>query len=125
MIKIYDEQGNELETYDPNLGHVTLKQKEIHHPAVEAVEEKGHYEVAAEYPNGGKDLQWVVDVPGVEGKEAYVTYEDYYLYTPYTQEELDRMEEERNKPDLAQRVTAIEEQLASYEKAYMEGVQSL
>lgn len=43
----------------------------IHHDAVAHVEEQGHYEVVAEYPNGGKDVRWVVDVQGVEGHDAY------------------------------------------------------
>ena len=43
----------------------------VHHDAVQHVEEQGHYEVIAEYPNGGKDVRWVIDVPGVEGHDAY------------------------------------------------------
>lgn len=43
----------------------------IHHEAVEGVKEQGHYEVVTEYPNGGADLDWVVDVAEVAPREAY------------------------------------------------------
>ena len=43
----------------------------VHHDAVQHVEEQGHYEVVALYPNGGKDVRWVVDVEGVVGHDAY------------------------------------------------------
>lgn len=59
-----------------------------HHDAVEAVEEQGHYETLQEYPNGGKDVEWQVDTPGVEAKEAWDEYEDIQRYTKFTDEEL-------------------------------------
>ena len=43
----------------------------VHHDAIKGIEEQGHYEVIAEYPNGGKDVKWVIDIPKVEAKEAY------------------------------------------------------
>lgn len=59
-----------------------------HHQAVQAVEEQGHYETIAEYPNGGKDVAWVVDVPKVEAREAYDEYEEIQVFIPYTEKEL-------------------------------------
>ena len=74
-MRILDENGIELTNPDLTLGH--LEEEEIlvaHHEAVEAVEEQGHYEVIAEYPDtNGKDVEWVVDVPGVEAQEAWDT----------------------------------------------------
>lgn len=79
----------------------------VHHDAVAHVEGKGHYETIREYPNGGKDVKWVVDVPYVEGHEAYdeVVREAYYdmeqikVYIPYPESywEEKRAEEERLK----------------------------
>lgn len=76
----------------------------IHHEALEGVEGQGHYEVVKEYPNGGKDVKWVIDVPKVEAneaydeivkeaydeivKEAYDDVEEIKIYIPYTEEEL-------------------------------------
>lgn len=93
----------ELTEYDLEKGHliddeiVTEHAAEIiHHPAVEAVEKQSHYEVIAEYPNGGKDVQEVIDVEAVEGREAYdevireayTEHEPIQIYIPYTESEL-------------------------------------
>lgn len=59
-----------------------------HYNAVEAVSEQGHYETIKEYPNGGKDVQWIIDIPEVKAKDAYDEYEDIQVYVPYTEEEL-------------------------------------
>ena len=66
-MQILDFYNNEVFNPDLELGYLQYAHilKE-HHRAVEAVEEQGHYEVIAVYPNGGKDVEWVVDVPGVE-----------------------------------------------------------
>ena len=88
-MRILDENNIVLETYDSNKGYV--KEEAIiiaHHNAVEEVEEKGHYEVIKEYDNGGKDVKWVVDVEGVEPKEAYDEYETILRYIPYSKKEL-------------------------------------
>ena len=93
----------ELTEYDLEKGYLTEDTLEtaheaeiVHHPAVEAVEKQSHYEVIAEYPNGGKDVQEVIDVEGVEGreaydeviKEAYTEHEPIRVYIPYTESEL-------------------------------------
>lgn len=91
-MRILDEQGNELETYDNTKGYLVNDKVLIaRHEAVEAVEEQGHFETIAEYPNGGKDVEWVVDKPGVEAAEAWDEYEDIYRYIPYTVDELAEM----------------------------------
>ena len=71
-MDMYDEQGNPVTDYDPAKGRLEMQKRIHHHEAVEAVEEQGHWETVAEYPEtGGKDVQWVVDVPGVEAREAW------------------------------------------------------
>lgn len=57
-------------------------------PEIKAVKEKGHFIVVAEYPNGGKETQWVVDIPGIEGKPAIHTEEKIQVYIPYTKKEM-------------------------------------
>ena len=108
-MRIITETGAELTHYDHTKGR--LVETEIlvaHHPAVEAVQEQGHYEVVAEYPNGGKDVEWVVDVPGVEAQEAWDEKETVLLYTPYTEQELRVQEFERNRRQLStQEVTEM------------------
>lgn len=88
-MRIVDQNGIELSDFDPKKGYLVEKQLFIkHHEAVEAVEEIGHYEVVAEYPNGGKDVEWVVDTPGVEAKDAYDEYEDVQQFIPFTAAQL-------------------------------------
>ena len=88
-----EEKTEELASYDLNLGYLKSDKvvKQVH-PAVLPVQEEGHYEVIMEYPNGGKDLAWVVDVHGVEARDSYIEYEDIYVYVPYTDKELAQIE---------------------------------
>lgn len=111
-MEMYDEQGNPVTDYDPAKGRLEMQKRIHHHEAVEAVEEQGHWETVAEYPEtGGRDVQWVVDVPGVEAREAWDEEETYWLYIPYTEEELAQMEADRNQPTPEERVKELEEAL--------------
>lgn len=101
-MKIVDENGIEIESPDLEKGH--LKEDVLlikHHEAIKGVEEVGHYEVVAEYPNGGKDVAWVVDVPGVEAQEAWDEFEDVLRYIKFTELELMIREFEKNRKPLA------------------------
>ena len=104
-MRLLDVTNVELESPDYELGTVKVDRLFIqHHEAVEAVAEAGHFEVIAAYPNGGKDVKWVIDVAAVEAADAWDEYEDIYRYIPYTAEELaerQRLAEEayRNSPE--------------------------
>ena len=95
-MRVFNEdKTQELKEYDLNKGHLKLDKLFIrHHEAVEEIKEQWHYETIAEYPNGGKDVSKVIDVPYQAPQEAFDEYEDIYVYIPYTYEEL----EELNKP---------------------------
>ena len=111
-MDMYDEQGNPVTDYDPAKGRLEMQKRIHHHEAMEAVEEQGHWETVAEYPEtGGRDVQWVVDAPGVEAREAWDEEETYWLYIPYTEEELAQMEADRNQPTPEERVKELEEAL--------------
>lgn len=122
MTEIYNENMELIENPDLSLGYLKPSTRTDHHPAVEGVQERWHYEVVKEYPNGGKEVQKVIDVPGVQTQEAWDEEIPIYIYILYTQEELDKIEEEKNKPTQEERITALEAQLASYEAAFAEGV---
>ena len=95
-MRILDINGEERTDADSELGRTEEETIVIaHHEAVEAVEEVGHYEVIAEYPNGGRDVAWVVDVPGVEAAPAWDETETILRFTPYTEEELAARQAER------------------------------
>ena len=109
-MEIYNENMERIENPDLTLGYLRPGTRTEHHEAVEGVQEVWHYETVAEYPNGGKDVRKVVDVPGVEAQAAWDEEIPIQIYMPYTQEELDRMEAERNKPAMEDRLIALEEE---------------
>ena len=65
-MRILDSNNNELTTYDSSLGYLKNETITKHIPAVEGVEELFHYVTVREYPNGGKDVERVIDQKGVE-----------------------------------------------------------
>ena len=110
MEEIYNEQMERIEHPDLTLGYLRPGTRTEHHEAVEGVQEVWHYETVAEYPNGGMDVRKVMDVQGVEAQAAWDEEIPIQIYVPYTQEELDRMEAERNKPTTEERVAQLEAQ---------------
>lgn len=111
-MKIYDEtKTKEITEYDAALGHLTQDKLFVKsHSAtpantvaqqvqvltangIEVVDGKNpdgsangeKYKVLATYPNGGKDVEQIVEIPAVE---AWDEYEDIYVFTPYTEAEL-------------------------------------
>ena len=122
-MEIYDVNGNRIEG-EPDLSRGWLRNatKVVHHDAVEGVPEQGHYETIAEYPNGGKDVEWIVDVPGIEARPAWdeeVLIQIYELYDPEM--------EEHTEPDgpsvreqLEQRIAQLEETNAMLTECLME-----
>ena len=109
-MEIYNQNMERIENPDLSLGYLKASTRTVHHEAVEGVQEKWHYEVVKEYPNGGKEVQKVIDVPGVPAQDAWNEEIPIQIYVPYTQEELEAMEEERNKPTMEDRLAALEEE---------------
>ena len=103
-MKIIDETGAVVENPDLTLGYLTDDTQPLEHPAQEAVAEVAHYETVAEYPGGGKDVQRVVDVPGVPGREAWTEQVPIQKYIRYTAEELAAQEEERKKAEAREKL---------------------
>lgn len=110
-MEIYNEKMELIENPDLSLGWLEESVRKVEHPSVDGVEEVWHYEVKKTYPNGGKDLKKVIDVPGVEAREAWTEEIPILIYHPYTQEELDAIEAEKNKPTQDERIAALEEEL--------------
>ena len=84
-MRIIDSQGNEITS--PNLENGRLIEEQIvkeHHAATEAVEEVSHYVTVAEYPNGGKDIEKVIDVPASPARDAWDEYETVQRYVEYS-----------------------------------------
>lgn len=103
-MKIIDETGAVVENPDLTLGYLTASTEEITHPAVEGVEEQWHWETVTEYPNGGKDVQKIVDRPGVQAQEEWVEQVPIQKYIRYTAEELAAQEEARKKAEAREKL---------------------
>jgi len=112
-MKILDENGNEILNPDLTKGYLNPDKLTIHHDAVVGVSEQSHIEVIKEYQNGGKDVEKVIDVPGILGCDAYDTYEDIERYIPYSDAELSAIEKQKNTPTIPARLAAVEELLLS------------
>lgn len=136
-MRILDKNNNVIENPNFELGHLVEEQIFVqHHDAVIGRVEEGHYEVIAEYPEtGGKDVEWVIDVEGVEACDAWDEYEDILRFVEYTAEELAEIEAARQaeeaeahrvENELAQAKSEIEElknqiaQLMSFMTATLE-----
>lgn len=119
-MEIYNGNMERIENPDLTLGYLRPSTRTEHHEAVEGVAEVWHYETIAEYPNGGKDIRKVIDVPGVQARDAWDEEIRIQIYVPYTQEELDRMEEERRKPTQEERIAQLEEQNAFLTECLLE-----
>ena len=112
-MKIIDINGNPMENPDLSLGWLEDKTQTIHHDAVAGVEEVSHYETET-LPDGtpaiyyyadgrekGRDVRKVVDVPGVEAKDAWDEEEQVQVYHLYTAEELAAQAEAKKKTEEA------------------------
>ena len=115
-MKIIDETGAVVENPDLTLGYLTDDTQPLEHPAQEAVAEVAHYETVAEYPSGGRDVQRVVDVPGVPARPAWTEQLPIKRYIRYTAKELAAQEEARKKQEakdkLPETVAALQAALA-------------
>ena len=103
-MKIIDETGAVVENPDLTLGYLTDDTEEITHPAVEGVEEQWHWETVTEYPNGGRDVQKIVDRPGIQAQEEWVEQVPIQRYIRYTAEELAAQEEARKKAEAREKL---------------------
>ena len=107
-MRTIDQDGREIVAPDLEAGHLVPERILVaHHDAIEAVEEVSHYEVIAEYEGGGKDVQRVVDIPGITARDAWDEYEDVYRYVPYTAAERAKMRIEVLKAQLAETDYAV------------------
>lgn len=116
-MKIIDSNGVEIANPDLTKGYLKPETQTVHHDAVEAVEEVSHYETIAEYPNGGKDVCKVVDVPGVAAQEAYNEEVKVQRYVLYTAEELAEQAAAREKAERQAKLPNTETRLAALESA--------
>ena len=111
-MEIYDEKMERIVDPDLTLGWLEDTVRRVEHEEVPAVQEIWHYETAAEYENGGRDVVKVVDVPGVPAREAWEEIVPIQIYHPYTQAQLEEIEAEKERPTQEQRLQRVEEAMS-------------
>lgn len=115
-MKIIDENGAALENPDLTLGWLRDETEAVEHPAQEGVPELSHYETVAKYPNGGKDVQKIIDREGIPARDAWTEQVPIQRYIRYTAEELAA----RKKAEQAAQLPTTEERLAALEAAMLD-----
>lgn len=106
-MEIYDEAGNKLPEnaqLDLERGYLENRTRTIQHPRKEFIPEVSHYEVIAEYPNGGKDVVKIIDSPGQQEEEAWTETVDYQLYILYTDEEYAERQQQKTEEELEESI---------------------
>ncbi len=104
-MKVYNKDKTKiLAEYDLEKGYLEKDTITVHVEAIEGVKEVFHYKVVAEYPNGGKDVEKVVDIPEVEAVPAYDKVEEIRIYIPYTEEQLKEKAEEEYKQNIHNKI---------------------
>lgn len=97
-MRILDKNNKEIieSAVDNEKGYLVQETIVVaHHEAAGEVQEAFHYETIAEYPNGGKDVKRVIDVPYQPPREAYDEKETIMRYKLYTSEELADIEKKK------------------------------
>lgn len=98
-MKVYDSTKTiELDDYDLELGRLENDTLTRHIPYSPAVPRVIHYNVLATYPNGGQEIEEVIDEEGKEEVLEHDETEDILVFIPYTEEEL----EEKRKDEIRQ-----------------------
>ena len=113
-MEIIDENGIVIENPDLELGYLVQDKKIVHHDAVAGVPEEYHYETIAEYPNGGKDVEKVIDVPEVKAQAPYDEEIEIQKYILYTAEELAVQLDAAKNEKVNESKLALSEYLASH-----------
>lgn len=107
-MKVYNKDKTiELTEYDLEKGYLKDDILITHYDEVPYVEEKGHYETIREYSNGGKDVEWIIDVKGQEYQPARDEEENIQVYIYYTEDELLKIKKNKLRSNREQECFSI------------------
>lgn len=147
-MRTYDEEMNRIETPDIEAGRLEQRERAVVHRWVVEVEEEGHDEVIAEYPEtGGRDVAYVVDVEerghwetrteegeivefdeeipdGLPHDADIPDVELFTVYVPYTDAELAAMVEEKEDAARAMAESEAREKFLASAPARTEAIES-
>lgn len=118
-MKVYNKDKTEiLEEYDLTKGELVKDKIITHHEEVIGQEEEGHYETIAEYPNGGKDVEYVIDKPYIEHQDAYDEEEEIGVYIPFSEEKLERIANEQEMARLKMEIASTDYEALKYAEGW-------
>ena len=121
-MRVFDETKTiELPNCDLEKGYLRADTIETEVPEQLAVEEVSHYETIREYPNGGKDVEKIIDVEGKPYIAAHTEVEEIQVYVPYTEEELKKNKEEKYKQTVGMLIRerySVDDELAIHRQQY-------
>lgn len=84
-MRILDELGREIPFPGYRKGRLVPDRVLVCcHEAVPEQKEEFHFEVAREFPNGGREVRKIIDRPGIPAKPAWEEFEEILRYVPYT-----------------------------------------
>lgn len=123
-MKIYNEEKTQvLNEYDLSLGYLKEEVRTFYQEEVVGRKEEGHYKTICEYPNGGKDVEWVVDVPVIQARPAGMVTENILIYIPYTQQELERQAKDKLIAEKQEEIYRLKDQLSSTDYKTMKWIE--
>lgn len=132
---IFDTENNVITDPNYDLGRLELKQRPVIQRYIIDTPARTHKKVVRVYSNGGKDVETVIDIPEkahwetrlpetgelVEFDEPYPegnktgdivqNIQTYYLYTPYTEEELTTMKKESQERSIQTEISTLKSKL--------------
>ena len=75
-----------------------------HIPEQQEIQEQWHYETVKEYPNGGKDVEKVIDVVGQPYIAEHDEVEDILVYKPFSEQEIKTIKNNNRIIELKQKL---------------------
>ena len=85
-----------------------------HIPEQQEIQEQWHYETIKEYPNGGKDVEKVIDVVGQPYIAEHDEVEDILVYKPYSQQEIKAIKNNNRIVELKQKLQETDYKAIKY-----------
>ena len=114
-MRIFNEdKTQELFEYDLTKGYLKDDELVTHIPEQQEVQEQFHYETIKTYPNGGKDVEKVIDIEGVPYIAEHDETENIQVYILYTERELFEIEAKNAILKLKQNLSSTDYQAIKY-----------
>ena len=85
-----------------------------HIPEQQEIQEQWHYETVKEYPNGGKDVEKVIDVVGQPYIAEHDEVEDILVYKPYSEQEIKVIKNNNRIAELKQKLQETDYKAIKY-----------